>query len=119
LSDDEASQFVQRSTGTATWRYRARIRVHAPIDQVRVLLPLAVDVSADGPDRCIIEAGSDTPHQLALYVGLLDRDFQVLDPPDLAEAFIRLAERYQRAAQASLQGTSVQGTSSQGNARHP
>jgi len=119
LSDDEASQFVQRSTGTATWRYRARIRVHAPVDQVRALLPLAVDVSADGPDRCIIEAGSDTPHQLALYVGLLDRDFEVLEPPDLAEAFVRLAERYQRAAQTSLQGTSLQETSLQGNARHP
>jgi hypothetical protein len=42
--------------------------------------------------------GSDTPDQLALYIGLLDADFDILDPPDLAEAFIRLAERYQRAA---------------------
>jgi len=100
LSDDEASRFVQRSAGSATWRYRARIRIHAPVDQVRALLPLAVEASADGPDRCIIEAGSDTPHQLALYVGLLDTDFDILEPPDLAEAFIRLAARYQRAAQA-------------------
>ena len=99
LSDDEASQFVQRSAGTATWRYRARIRIHAPLDQVRALLPVAVEASVDGPDRCIIEAGSDTPHQLALYVGLLDTDFDILEPPDLAKAFLRLAERYQRAAQ--------------------
>jgi predicted DNA-binding transcriptional regulator YafY len=104
LTDDEVSRFVQRSAGTATWRYRARIRIHAPVDQVRALLPLAVNVSADGPDRCIIEAGSDTPHQLALYVGLLDIDFDILEPPDLAEAFIRLAERYQRAAKASMRG---------------
>jgi hypothetical protein len=61
---------------------------------------LAVDVAADGPDRCIIEAGSDTPHQLALYVGLLDIDFDILGPPGLADAFIRLAARYQRAAEA-------------------
>jgi predicted DNA-binding transcriptional regulator YafY len=100
LTDDEASRFVQRSAGTATWRYRARIRIHAPLDQVRALLPVAVDVAADGPDRCIIEAGSDTPHQLALYVGLLDIDFDILEPPGLADAFIRLAERYQRAAEA-------------------
>jgi biotin operon repressor BirA-like protein len=102
LTDNEASRFVQRSAGTATWRYRARIRIYAPVEQVRALLPLAVDVSADGPDRCIIEAGSDTPHQLALYVGLLDIDFDILEPPDLAAAFIRLAERYLRAAQASM-----------------
>jgi hypothetical protein len=67
------------------------------------LLPLAVDISADGPDRCIMEAGSDTPHQLALYIGLLDTDFDILEPPNLAEAFLRLAERYQRAARTALQ----------------
>jgi biotin operon repressor BirA-like protein len=102
LTDDDAASYVQRSAGKATWRYRARIRIHAPVSQVRALLPLAVDVSPDGPDRCIIEAGSDTPHQLALYIGLLDTDFEILEPPDLAEAFVRLAERYHRAAQASM-----------------
>jgi predicted DNA-binding transcriptional regulator YafY len=101
LTDDDAANYVQRSAGSATWRYRARIRIHAPLDQVRPLLPLAVGVSSDGPDRCIIEAGSDTPHQLALYIGLLDTDFEILEPPDLAEAFVRLAARYQRAAQAA------------------
>lgn len=100
LTDDEASGYVQRSAGTATWRYRARIRIHASVDQVRTQLPLAVSVSPDGPDSCIVQVGSDTPHQLALYIGLLDADFDILDPPDLAEAFLRLAERYQRAAKA-------------------
>jgi predicted DNA-binding transcriptional regulator YafY len=99
LTDDDAARYVQRSAGRATWRYRARIRIHAPAERVRALLPLAVSVSTDGPTRCIIEVGSDTPHQLALYVGLLDIDFDILEPADLADAFIRLAERYQRAAQ--------------------
>jgi predicted DNA-binding transcriptional regulator YafY len=103
LTDDQAAEQVQRGAGRATWRYRARIRLHAPVDQVRALLPLAVDISADGPDRCIMEAGSDTPHQLALYIGLLDTDFDILEPPNLAEAFLRLAERYQRAARTALQ----------------
>jgi predicted DNA-binding transcriptional regulator YafY len=98
LTDDDAATHVQRSAGTANWRYRARIRIHASVDQVRALLPLAVDVSADGPERCIIEAGSDSPHHLALYVGLLDTDFEIVEPPELAKAFIGLAERYQRAA---------------------
>jgi predicted DNA-binding transcriptional regulator YafY len=102
LTDDEAASYVQRSAGQATWRYRARIRIHAPVGHVRALLPLAVDVSPDGPNHCIIEAGSDTPHQLALYIGLLDTDFEILEPADLAKAFVRLAERYQRAAGASI-----------------
>ena len=78
LTDEEAARHVQRSVGTATWRYRARIRIHAPGDQTRALLPLAVEVLEDGPDHCIIEVGSDTPHQLALYIGLLDTDFEIL-----------------------------------------
>ena len=86
---------MQRSAGTATWRYRARIRIHAPADQARALLPWQCRYRRMG--QLIIEVGSDTP-QLALYIGLLDADFEILDPPDLAEAFIRLAERYQRAA---------------------
>ena len=53
------------------------LRVHAPADQVQPLLPLAVSVWTDGADRCIVEVGSDTPHQLALYVGLLDTDFDI------------------------------------------
>ena len=63
---------------------------------------LGSGVSPDGLDRCIIDVGSDTPHQLALYIGLLDTDFDILDAPDLARAFVRLAERYHRAAQASM-----------------
>ena len=51
-----------------------------------------------GEDSCIIEVGSDTPHQLALYLGLLDVDFEVLDAPELAAAFERLADRHHRAA---------------------
>ena len=102
LTDVDAAGYVQRSAGRATWRYRARIRIHAPASQARALLPLAVDASPDGPDHCIIVAGSDTPHQLALYIGLLDTDFEILEPPDLADAFGRLAERYHRAAQASM-----------------
>jgi predicted DNA-binding transcriptional regulator YafY len=103
LTDDDAARHVQRSAGTATWRYRARLRIHARAEEVRALLPLAVDVWADGSDSCIIEAGSDSPHQLALYVGLLDTDFEIVEPPDLADAFLRLAERYRRAARTPLE----------------
>ena len=34
---------------------------------------------------------------LALYLGLLDVDFEVLGPPEVAEAFGRLRDRYARA----------------------
>jgi len=97
--EQEVSDFVQRSVGTTVWRYRARVLIHAPADQVTARLPLTVPVEPVNGRSCIVEVGSDTPHQLALYLGLLDVDFEVLDAPELAAAFARLGDRYQRAAQ--------------------
>jgi predicted DNA-binding transcriptional regulator YafY len=98
LPDDDVSILVQRGVGAATWRYRAQVLVHAPAEQVAQRLPPAVAVEAVDTDRCVVDVGSDSPHMLGLYLGLLDVDFEVLDNPELAEAFGRLADRYLRAA---------------------
>jgi len=98
LPDGDVSSYVQRGAGSAVWRYRALVRVHAPAEEVVQRLPLAVAVEPVDSAHCVVEVGSDTPHMLALYLGLLDVDFEVLDNPELAEAFGRLADRYRRAA---------------------
>jgi len=54
--------------------------------------------SAD-QESCIVELGSGAPHQLALYLGLLDVDFEVLDAPEFAAALNKLSDRYRRAAE--------------------
>jgi len=71
--------------------------VHAPTAHVRARLPFPVDVESLGADRCAFEAGSDHPEMLALYVGMLDAEFEVVDSPALTTALARLAGRYQRA----------------------
>ncbi|WP_173073997.1 helix-turn-helix transcriptional regulator [Phytohabitans rumicis] len=95
--DREIAARVARGVGEATWRYRARVIVHASAAYVRDRLPIPVDVQALGPDRCAFEPGSDHPEMLALYLGLLDADFTIVDSPELAEALRKLAGRYQRA----------------------
>ena len=96
--DGDVTAYVQRGAGAAVWRYRARVLLETSADHAATTLPPAVSIAPDGPNRCIVEVGSDTPHQLALHLGLLDVDFEVLDPAELREAFNRLAERYRRAA---------------------
>jgi predicted DNA-binding transcriptional regulator YafY len=98
LPDRDVVAFVQRGAGAAVWRYRARVLVHAPAERVAAQMPIAVEVEPAGAGRCVVEVGSDTPHMLALYLGLLDVDFEVRDNPELASAFARLADRYRRAA---------------------
>ena len=97
LPSRDVAAYVQQRVGSATWRYFARVRVHASAAYVRERLPSG-SVEPDGDDRCIAEVGSDTPQMLALYLGLLDVDFDVLEGPDFAEHLEALAARFLRAA---------------------
>lgn len=95
--DEEIMARVARGIGEATWRYRARVIVHAPAEHVRSRLPIAVPVEPVADDRCAFEPGSDHPEMLALYLGMLDADFTIEDSPELADALRKLSARYQRA----------------------
>lgn len=99
--DHQVTAEVARGIGEATWRYRARVTVHAPATHVEGRLPIPVKVESLGPDRCAFEPGSDHPQMLALYLGMLDADFEILDSPELVDALRELAERYQRAVDTS------------------
>lgn len=99
LPDQDVSDFVQRGVGSAVWRYRARVLIHASADYVTARLPIPITTEPVDEESCIVEVGSDAPHQLALYLGLLDVDFEVLDAPELAAAFNKLGDRYHRGAQ--------------------
>jgi predicted DNA-binding transcriptional regulator YafY len=99
--DREVTAQVARGVGEAPWRYRARVIVHAPAAYVQGRLPIRVDVESLGHDRCAFQPGSDHPQMLALYLGMLDADFQIVDSPELVDALRKLAGRYQRAIDAS------------------
>jgi predicted DNA-binding transcriptional regulator YafY len=99
--DHEVAAQVARGIGEATWRYRARVIVHAPAAYVRGRLPIPTEVESLGEEQCAIEPGSDHPEMLALYLGMLDADFTIEDSPELVAALRKLTRRYQRAIDAS------------------
>ncbi|MFE3756183.1 helix-turn-helix transcriptional regulator [Nocardia tengchongensis] len=99
--DPDIAAFVERGIGTATWRFRARVIVHAPAAHVRARLPIALDIEELDDNRCAFEPGSDHPEMLALYLGLLDADFDIVDSPELVTALRTLIDRYQRAVTSS------------------
>jgi predicted DNA-binding transcriptional regulator YafY len=99
--DGDLARYLLRGVGAATWRYRARVTVHAAAAQVAGRLPPAVLVEAVDDRTCVVSAGSDTPQMLAAYLGMLDADFEVVEPPELVEQLRALAERYRRATSPS------------------
>jgi hypothetical protein len=96
---------VALGIGEATWRYRARVIVHAPAAYVRGRLPIPVAVETLGEDQCAFEPGSDHPEMLALYLGVLDADFTIVDSPELVDTLRKLTRRYQRAIDSSQQAS--------------
>jgi len=105
--DDELLAQTARGIGEATWRYRARVIVRAPAAHVRGRLPIPVEVEPLGEDQCAFEPGSDHPEMLALYLGMLDADFTIVDSPELIDALRKLIGRYQRAIDTSPQPPGV------------
>ncbi len=101
--DQEITAQVARGAGEATWRYRARVIVHAPAAHVRDRLPIPVEVEALDENKCAFEPGSDHPEMLALYLGMLDADFVIVDSPELLDVLRKLTRRYQSAIDSSQQ----------------
>jgi len=96
--DGDVATYLLRGVGSATWRYRARVLAHAPgTALVARGLPPAVLVEAVDDRTCIVDVGSDTPQMLAVYLGMLDVDFEVHEPSELLDQLRALADRYRRA----------------------
>ncbi len=90
---------VRHGVSSAAWRVRARVTVQAPADVVSARINPAVGtVEAVDAHTCVLHTGADRPETIAVWLGLLDVDFTVTDPPELAETLRTLGERYLRAA---------------------
>ncbi|MFI0819010.1 helix-turn-helix transcriptional regulator [Streptomyces sp. NPDC021098] len=86
--------YVQQSVTGAPYRYVARVRLHAPADRVRELVPPQVGrVEDDREGWCVLVAGGDDLDWLAVHVARLGFEAEVLEPRELREAAARLARR--------------------------
>ncbi|WP_433701654.1 helix-turn-helix transcriptional regulator [Nocardiopsis sp. CA-288880] len=81
------------SDGPADWPCRGEVVLDLPAASVA---PFAYDglVEELGPERCRLVLGSWSWAGLASAVGRFDADFEVVGPPELEDAFERLARRF-------------------------
>ena len=94
----DVADFVTRGLDLALWRYHASLRLHAPAAAVASKLPSTITVEPEGDTSCVIHTGADSYEMIAVYLTMLDVDFDVLDPPEFADHLRRQAARYLRAA---------------------
>jgi predicted DNA-binding transcriptional regulator YafY len=86
--------YVQRSVTSNPYRYHAVVRVFADPESVRDRVsPGSAVVEPETDTTCILRAGADSADALAAHLALIGPDLQVLQPPELREAAIRLGHR--------------------------
>lgn len=95
---DVATFIAQRFRGNGgDWPCRGEIILDLPADDVSPYVHDGV-VEELGPDRCRLAVGSWSWPALAAAVGRFDAAIEVVGPPELKDAFARLARRYAAAA---------------------
>ncbi|MET7327994.1 YafY family protein [Nonomuraea sp. NPDC005650] len=102
--DGDVAAYVEKGVNTAMWRYRATVRVHAPAGEL-ARHPLGLEVEPVDETTSLVRLGGDDLDGMAAWIGFMGADFEVLDPPELAEAVERLAERYRRASRRACRRT--------------
>ncbi|MFF1767933.1 helix-turn-helix transcriptional regulator [Streptomyces sp. NPDC058249] len=92
-----AAAYVSLRVSSSAWRHHARVTVHAPATAViEQINPAVGTVEAIDADSCVLVTGADTVQALAVYLGMLDFDFDVTEPVELVTYLRRLADRYAR-----------------------
>lgn len=95
----EAAAYVQEGVANRAYPRQARFRLAAPAATVRAQIPARAAVVQElDAGHCEVRAGAQDLDFVLLHVALLGHDFDILEPPDLADRAQVLAERLAAAA---------------------
>jgi predicted DNA-binding transcriptional regulator YafY len=98
LPADDIAAYVTRSVRSAPMKFEARVTVFAPAAVIAERVPRQIVIEPIDDDTCLLWARSNSVEMLALYLGLLDADFTVTEPPELVEQLAKLSRRYAAAS---------------------
>lgn len=97
IPDDALRQFTTRSITTAPYPYRATFRMHAPGEVVaRHFDATVAQVVDQGDGTSILTAGSGSPAEFAMYIGMCGIPFDLLEGDEVRQAMGEIAERFVR-----------------------
>jgi predicted DNA-binding transcriptional regulator YafY len=96
---DDAASYVAKGVTSRAYRYQARVVLHAPLETVRQSAWSGFGtLTALGEDSCRLATGFESLEAVAMFIGMLGVDFEVEEPPELAEHLRVVAGRLARSA---------------------
>ena len=104
---DDPGRMVSEGIATATYSYRAVIRVQAPFEEVSAASGRPSASHGRDGGETIAEIGADDFDWLAGYVTSFGWDFELLEPAEWREMMAALGERLRRAHAARQRRSSV------------
>lgn len=95
LPEGGAAQFVATGINRATTQARARVRLHAPIEQIAEMVHEDWGtLEAGDSTSCVVALGAESQTSLAKWLSAFDVPFTVLEPDELRAECRRLADRH-------------------------
>jgi predicted DNA-binding transcriptional regulator YafY len=91
---EDIGEYVMRNVRSAPMAHHARVVVHAPATVITERVPRGIVVEPIDDSSCLVHVTSNTIEMLALYLGMMDADFTVTEPPELLARLGKLAERF-------------------------
>jgi predicted DNA-binding transcriptional regulator YafY len=90
----DIGEYVMRNVRSVPMTHQARVVVHAPASVITERIPRGIVVEPVDDDTCVVHASANTIEMLALYLGMLDADFTVTEPPELLDRLRKLSKRF-------------------------
>ena len=95
----DPAAYVERSITSAPNRFEARLTLHAAADEITSRVPAHWGtVEPIDAGTCEYRTGDDDLRRLALRIAMLEVEFELHEPPELAEQLQSLADRLRRCA---------------------
>jgi predicted DNA-binding transcriptional regulator YafY len=96
---EDLAAYISQQVTSVVYRHQARLLVRAPLAAVQERTsPTSVSLEAVDEHSCLMTTGAERLDVLAIHLGVLGFDFEVLDPPELRDHLRALGERLTKAA---------------------
>jgi predicted DNA-binding transcriptional regulator YafY len=91
---EDIGAYVMRNVRSMPMTYEVKVLVHAAAVVITERVPRGVVVEPVDDESCLVYAKANTIEMLTLYLGMMDADFTVTEPPELLDRLSKLSERF-------------------------
>jgi predicted DNA-binding transcriptional regulator YafY len=94
---EDIGEYVKRNVRSVPMTHQALVMVQAPAAVIAERVPRGIVIEPIDDNTCAVHASANSVEMLALYLGMMDADFTVTEPPELMARLSKLATRFSSA----------------------